>query len=220
MLESAEKTYATEISFSRINDPGFPDLARSYNVMGSKSKEDIILFVHDDVVFLEKGWDVKIIEALSRYEVAGVCGAIDYKGGRIFDCGKDGWAGKIAGVVDGKEVVKVFKEVDGLVPADAVDGCFMAVKASHFNKFDEQFDGIFFYDIDYCLRSKCCIVDLLISHNKPEKYYGKYPADIKLIGEYWDKFHSKHGLTPSPIGNQVCKAMLLKEYQCRQLLNV
>src|SRR5260221_8836571 len=188
--------------------------------MGSKSKADILLFVHDDIVFLEYGWDVKLIEALSKYEVAGVCGSVGYTGGKIFDSGK--LAGKIVGLIEGQEVVKVVGDVNGHVEVTALDGCFLAINSSHFNthKFDEYFDGIFFYDIDYCLRSKCCVVDILVEHSKPPKYYGKYPSDLKPIENYWDKFHLKHGLTPSPERNKVCKAMLLKDYQNPILRNM
>lgn len=214
MIESAVKTAVTPIRYSWAKDTGLPNLAATYNRLGEKSEADILVFCHDDIEFIEDGWDARLIEALCDYDVAGVCGTVDYRGGRLFDAGNDKCIGKLGGIVDGKEAVRSFGKVDGVAPAMAVDGCFMAVRVSHFAKckFDETFDELFFYDIDYCLRSKCCVVDILVSHNKPDKYRGIYPSEMKPIGHYWDRFHQKHELKPQPPGDQTIKAFHLKEY--------
>ncbi len=215
MVATAKSTARKEISFRSLKGDESIKIARSYNQMGSESKADILLFVHDDIEFLSNGWDVKLEEALKEYDTAGVIGAWEYNGGRVFDAGIPKCLGKIVSNVEGERWVKVLDEVNGPSPAMVVDGCFLAVTKEHFNKhkFDEQFDELFFWDLDYCLESRCCVVDILVAHIKPPKYYGKYPPNLKPITNYWDKFHAKHGLTPQPQKNQVCNAIKLAKYE-------
>lgn len=215
LLKSIMKTCVTGYNITTEDDDGQPKLAESYNRLAGDSKHDVLVFVHDDIEFLEKGWDAKIIEALQQYDVAGVVGALDYKGGRIFDGPKNNWVGKFSSTVDDVKAVKLFSSVSFPIGASVVDGMFMAVRGDHFKKvkFDEAFDGLFFYDLDYCLRSKVCVADVLLFHGKPEKYWGKYPADMKPIEAYWDKFHEKHGLDNNiKAGDQSCFATPLSNY--------
>jgi len=214
MLASVARTASGFVSFSRVDDPGLPHLAEAYNDLGANSTADILLFVHDDIEFIENEWDKKIEQALETYDVAGICGMTEYNGGRLFDSGIDKAVGKIGCIVDAESAVKVFRGIYRTAPVKVVDGCFMAVKASHFktHKFDQQFDEIFFYDMDYCLDAKCCVVDTLVSHTKPKKYYGKYPENIKPIEHYWDAFHQKHNLKPVFKTNQHCTAIRMGAY--------
>src|SRR5579863_8624101 len=89
MIISARKTAMTEIGFRVVKDEGLPRLAKAYNLMASRSKADILLFVHDDVEFISSAWDTKLIEALGDFDVAGVCGTTRYTGGRLFNTGLD-----------------------------------------------------------------------------------------------------------------------------------
>ena len=217
MAASAKKTASVaSLGFITQADDGLPHLAAAYNRMAAQSDAEIVLFVHDDVHFMEPGWDGKLIEALlSGFDVAGVVGSREYSGGRIFDSGNRHGAGKFVCQEDGIQHVKLLGPCKSVEPVAVIDGMFMAVKKSHWQvcRFDEQFDELFFYDLDYCLRSRCCVVDTLIAHEKPKEHFGKYPEHMKPIEHYWAAFHDKHSLSHSaPIENQVCHKMTLPDF--------
>lgn len=216
MMFSARETSYGDIRFLSSLDNGQPKLAESYNLMGSISTADILLFVHDDVIFLSHGWDRKIREAFKfGFNVAGAVGSQKYEGGMIFDAGKQYSAGKVVGRVDGKRVVKLMDNQAEIEPVKVVDGMFLAVERKHFLKtgFDQQFDGLFYYDIDLCLRSNCCVVDILIAHEKPDNLKGSYPKDMKPMEDYVQDFNKKHGFNSDfPIGDQRCDSIEYADY--------
>lgn len=215
MQASARATAKGPIMFTATMDDGQPKLAESYNILGATSMADILLFVHDDVVFLSEGWDDKVRDAIALgFNVVGVCGSKEYNGGMIFDAGTSASAGKVAGIVDGKRVVKLMAHRSEIEPVKVVDGLFMAVSRDHFCRtgFDESFDGLFFYDVDFCLASNCAVIDILVSHEKPDHLRGVYPADLKPMSDYEPLFNSKHGFGVAPIGDQKCESMLLEDY--------
>jgi len=216
MKNSATKTASGDIRFSAAFDDGQPKLAESYNLLGSMSDADILLFVHDDVIFLSNGWDKKIEDAIRLgFNVVGVVGSQKYEGGLIFDAGRQYSSGKLAYLQDGKRRVKLMANRCEIEPVKVVDGLFMAVAADHFKKtgFDWQFDGLFYYDVDLCLRSNCAVADILVSHEKPSDLYGKYPADMKPRDAYADAFNAKHGFKGEPpIGDQSCQQVAYEDY--------
>ena len=216
MQESARATARGPIMFSASHDDGRPAVAATYNFLGATSVADILLFVHDDVVFLSKGWDDKIRDAIGLgFNVVGVVGSKEYDGGMIFDAGRQYSAGKIVGLKDGKRIVRVFHHKAEIEPVKVVDGLFMAVDLEHFVKtgFDADFDGLFFYDTDFCLRSNCVVADILVSHEKPDHLRGAYPPNMRPITDYAPAFNAKHGFKADPpIGDQRCDSIPLDDY--------
>ena len=217
MQESAKATASGPTKFSTMLDDGQPRLAQSYNLLGAISDADILLFVHDDVIFLSDGWDERIKDAFRLgFNVVGAVGSQRYGGGMIFDSGKRYSAGKVVGRVDGKRVVKLMEHRSDVEPVMVVDGMFMAVDRRHFvkvNGFDDQFDGLFYYDVDLCLRSRCCVVDVLIAHEKPDHLRGVYPPDMRPMEAYTFAFNKKHGFGHDlQIGDQRCDTMEYADY--------
>lgn len=216
MVNSAKETAVGDIRFSSAFNDGMPKLAESYNFLGALAKGDILLFVHDDVIFLSPGWDKKIVQAMEiGFNVVGVVGSQKYEGGMIFDSGSSYSCGKVCNIQDGKRVVKLMQHRSDLEPVAVVDGMFMAVEASHFAKtgFDWQFDGLFYYDMDFCLRSNCAVADILVSHEKPDELRGKYPEGMKPMGHYAPIFNKKHGFKGEPaIGDQRCDSIPYEDY--------
>ena len=216
MMDSALSTFMVDApGFKYEYDDGQPRIAKTYNRLGKSSKADILVFAHDDIEFLSPGWDSVIIEALSDgVDVVGVVGMEKYNGGKFMGSFPEGAVGKWVTLIDGKKNVKSLNPKSG--PVRVVDGMLMAMTREHFIKilFDEQFDGLFFYDLDFCLRSRCAVVDILVGHNKPEQYYGKYPSDMNPIGDYWDRFHDKHGLDKNTKSIPVpCVAVKAESYR-------
>ena len=203
MKESAINNSSLPLEFlSEVDEIGQPEVAKTYNRMGARAKSDYLVFVHDDVVFLEQGWDSKLIEVFegTDADIVGVVGTDKYTGGTLFRSGFPHTKGKYVTLDDkGEKIVKVSSPaLNG--PVVAVDHFFMAVRSKFFdaNKFDEQFDGLFFSDIDYCLRSKrVYLADILLGHYKPLELRGKYPEGMKSLHDFSDKFHAKHYLEAS-----------------------
>lgn len=215
MQESARATAKGPIMFTMAMDDGQPRVAESYNLLGVTSMADILLFVHDDVVFLSEGWDEKIKDALSLgFDVVGVVGSKKYEGGMVFDAGREFSAGRIACLREGKRMVRIMNHLSEVEPVKVVDGVFLATTRDHFGRtgFDQQFDGLFFYDMDYCLRSNCAVVDILISHEKPAHLFGDYPKDMRPMSDYEPLFNRKHGFGVAPIGDQRCQMVALEDY--------
>ena len=216
MKESAQATASGPIRFLAAFDDGQPKIAESYNLLAATSSADVLLFVHDDVIFLSKGWDEKIMDAVSLgFNLIGAVGSQEYRGGMVFDAGRKYAAGKCVGNVDGKRVVKLMQNRSEVELVKVVDGMFMAVEAGHFKRtgFDWAFDGLFYYDLDLCLRSKCAVVDILVAHEKPPHIWGKYPEGMKPIEHYAPIFNAKHGFkSDPPIGDQSCRSIPYEDY--------
>lgn len=216
MQESAKETASGPIQFAATLDDGSPKLAESYNLLASASTAEILLFVHDDVIFLSHGWDDKIREAIRLgFNVIGAVGTQKYDGGLIFDSGKQYSVGKCVYRQGGKRMVKLMANRSEIEPVKVIDGMLMAVDAKHFKKtgFDWDFDGLFYYDVDFCLRSNCAVVDILVAHEKPAHLWGKYPENMKQAEHYRDKFNAKHGFKADPpIGDQRCDQVVYEDY--------
>ena len=216
MQDTARAMASGPVMFTAAFDDGQPRIAESYNLIGITSMADTLLFVHDDVVFLSEGWDDKIKDALALgFDVVGVVGSKEYNGGMVFDAGREHSTGRVCGLKDGKRTVRIFEHRAEIEPVKVVDGLFMAMTRQHFIKtqFDESFDGLFFYDTDFCLRSNCAVVDILVSHEKPDHLRGVYPEGLRPITDYATKLNAKYGFPAiTPIGDQKCEAVLLEDY--------
>lgn len=216
MCKSARATTSGGLGFIFEDDDGSPKLAESYNRMGARSKADILLFVHDDVIFIDQDWDKKLVEGFDLgFDVLGVSGSKNYEGGTVFQSGREHAAGKYSAIVDGKRVVRLMFNDDSIEPVKVLDGMFLATTREHFrdNRFDEKLGGLFFYDLDYCLRSRRATVDILVSHEKPNDLRGKYPDDMKPQEFYEPYFLEKHSLFANyPTGDQRVDTVLLTDY--------
>lgn len=201
------KTYSSG-ALEFLNEPdqdGQPRISETYNRLGSKALGEILLFCHDDIEFIEDGWDAKIIEffAETDFDVAGVVGVDKYEGGLLVQSGHPHCFGKFVNRAGDDLRVNIYGPRVSKKMA-AVDGMFMAVRRSYFDahKFDENLNGLFFYDIDYCLGANVGIVDLMVAHYKPADRFGKYPKDMRPMSDFEPYFYAKHGISPvSRIGD-------------------
>ena len=212
MIESAlETAYGPFNSLSEIDTEHMPHCAETYNRLVKESKGDIFCFVEDDVEFLSPDWDRVVEEVFAEYDpdILGVVGSRAYNGGGYFDAGSAYSEGLICGNHEGETHVRILGEKKRFVPVKVIDGMLMFVKREFFEKepFDEKnFDELFYYDTDLCLRSGNVGVtsDILVKHSKPPEFYGKYPDAMKPVEMYDPILEDKHRLFRRPRGNQVC----------------
>ena len=182
-------------------------LSEIYNSMlpPEKVEYDIIVFIHDDIEFLKRGWGREILRLFNEHEDYGIIGVA---GSAQFDKNGAWWQyekkyGQVLHRHDGKSWLTAFSPLldKDLQDVCVIDGLFMAVHRKRITKhFDEntKFD---YYDITFCLdnyldgKTKIGVTtNIRVAHNSigqmregwyttreyvNEKYKDVYPIDIE-----------------------------------------
>ena len=140
-------------------------LAACYNDAISRvNAQDVLVFVHDDVLIVDLFWPDTIIAGFQKFDIVGVAGNrrrlplqtrwdfVDERGTRDFPSNLSGVVGQ------GREFpcdVSVFGPPER--DCKLLDGVFLAVKKATLDnsdlKFDEAF-GFHFYDLDFCRQAE------------------------------------------------------------------
>ena len=190
-----------------INQDGV-GLTQIYEDMIKSDKVDsnVIIFIHDDIEFLKKGWGAEILRLFNKHKDYGIIGVA---GSAQFDENGAWWQynkkyGQVLHRHDGKSWLTAFSPLldHDLQEVCVIDGLFMAVHKKRISKnFDSEVKGFNFYDIDFCLanyidgKTKIGVTtNIRIAHNsvgemKPEwytnrdqineKYKDYYPIDLE-----------------------------------------
>ena len=157
-VKHVEKMFShpkTEILF--YENEGEYSLTQLYNVGLRDSVNDIVVFMHDDLILETPNMTpkiVKLFEKHSDYGIIGVAGTDKLTSGRWWD-NKDNMYGVVGHIHEGKRHVNhyskgVFNDV--LKDVVIVDGLFFAVHKGRIKKnFNEEFGGFHFYDISFCV---------------------------------------------------------------------
>ncbi|MEH6875608.1 MAG: tetratricopeptide repeat protein [Candidatus Competibacter sp.] len=133
-------------------------LAELYNKGLQESKYDIVVFIHDDVIFNNSGWGYALVRQFwdSDYGILGVAGTSDL----VFE-EKDivgswwflhhGKVGKIKYNINNKSWDDIFSNSYKLpIQVVCLDGVFLAVDKRKLQRpFDERFKGFHYYDISF-----------------------------------------------------------------------
>ena len=189
-----------------INQDGV-GLTQIYEDMLKSDKVDnnVIVFIHDDIEFLKKGWGAEILRLFNEHKDYGIIGVA---GSAQFDENGAWWQykkkyGQVLHRHNGKSWLTAFSPLldHDLQEVCVIDGLFMAVHKKRISKsFDPEVKGFNFYDIDFCLanyidgKTKIGVTtNIRIAHNsvgemKPEwytnrdqineKYKDYYPIDL------------------------------------------
>lgn len=140
-----------------INQDGI-GLTQIYEGIINSEKVDnnVIVFIHDDIEFLKKGWGMEILRLFNEHEDYGIIGVA---GSSEFDKNAAWWQyekkyGQVLHRHDGKSWLSAFSPLltKDLQEVCVIDGLFMAVHKKRISKnFDPNIKGFNFYDIDFCL---------------------------------------------------------------------
>lgn len=153
-----------------VND-GTHSLAEAYNIALAESKHQILVCVHDDV-YLEKGWDMKILAHFqeSEYGILGVAGTTNltvngkwwespqHMVGNVwhFNSTKNKW-------YESKYSEKLYNNIAKVA---CVDGVFIAINKLKIKEgFDETYEGFHFYDVPFCVNNYHKGVDIGVITN-------------------------------------------------------
>lgn len=181
-------------------------LSEIYQTMLSpeKCEYDIIVFVHDDVEFLRKGWGAEVLRLFNEHEDYGIIGVA---GSAQFDSNGAWWQydkkyGQVLHRHEGKSWLTSFSPLleKDLQEVCVIDGLFMAVHRKRITKGFDTKVSFDFYDIvftiDNYLDGKTKIgvtTNIRLAHNSigqmregwyvareyaNEKYKEFYPIDV------------------------------------------
>lgn len=135
------------VSISKI----YADLLTSPDV-----KSNIIVFVHDDIEFLKKGWGQEVLRLFNEHKDYGIIGVA---GSAQFDAGAAWWNyekkfGQVLHRAEGNSWLTAFSPLldKDLQDVLVIDGLFMAVHKKRIKEnFSKELEGFDFYDIYFCL---------------------------------------------------------------------
>jgi len=182
-IEHIKETCDCDAHVYMIHNPDGISISKIYADMMSSQELDtnVLVFIHDDVEFLKKGWGKEILRLFNEHKDYGIIGVA---GAAQFD-EKGAWwnyekkYGQVLHRNEGKSWLTAFSPLleKDLQQVVVIDGLFMAV---HRNRIAENFsrdlDGFDFYDINFCLSNyvakKCKIgvtTNIRMAHNSVGK---------------------------------------------------
>lgn len=131
-------------------------LSQLYNKGLSESKNDIIVFMHDDIIIETPSITRKIIKLFQNnpeYGIIGLAGTDTLVSGMWWEK-RDRMFGQVKHQHEGRTWKNSYSGGfgDNLKEVVCVDGLFFAVHKKRLKeKFDEEFNGFHFYDIPFCI---------------------------------------------------------------------
>jgi hypothetical protein len=136
---------------------GKMSLTQVYNKGLKESVNDIVVFIHDDLILETPNMTpkvVKLFEKHPQYGIIGIAGTDNLTSGRWWDNRKNMY-GVVGHIHEGKRHVNYYSKGvfnDELKDVVVVDGLFFMVRKSLLKKeFNEEFKGFHFYDISFCV---------------------------------------------------------------------
>lgn len=185
------------------------DFAHMNNLAASRSTAPYLLFMNDDVVLHQPGWDQGIAATLARPEI-GVAGAIlQYPDGAVQH------AGVVVGMGDAAGHCGRFQKTSELWPwlwmsrdVSAVTGAMLGIRSDLFRQmggFDEAFP-INYNDVDLCLRVRkaglgvlCLNLGKIVHRESQTRIAGTRHPEREALYQRWapvlsqpDEFYSRH----------------------------
>ena len=162
-------------------------LTELYNKGLKESKNDIVIFCHDDIIFNKPKWGKKILSHFndSDFGILGIAGTTHLsETGRWWDDNT-----KMMGIVKHSNEGKTWESKycrnfnNKILESVIVDGLFICVNKNQIKKeFNENVKGFHFYDIDFCFNNHLngvkvgVIFDVKVTH-----------LSIGMTNDEWEK---------------------------------
>jgi hypothetical protein len=138
---------------------GEKSLTQIYNLGLKDSENDIVVFMHDDLILETPNMTPKIVKMFEKhtdYGIIGIAGTDNLTSGMWWQ-NRDNMFGIVGHIHQGKRHVNKYSKGvfnDVLKNVVVVDGLFFIVHKNRIKKeFNEQFDGFHFYDISFCVEN-------------------------------------------------------------------
>ena len=185
------------------------DFARMNNLAAAKATAPYLLFLNDDVIVHDRGWDHALVATLARPEI-GIAGAIlQYPDGTIQH------AGVVTGMGDAAGHCGRFQMSSELWPwlrmsrnVSAVTGAMLGIRSESFHRMG-GFDAMFpvnYNDVDLCLRVRetglrvvCLDLGKVVHRESQTRVGGTRHEEREALYKRWaevlaqpDEFYSPH----------------------------
>jgi hypothetical protein len=170
---------------------GQMSLTQVYNKGLKESVNNIVVFMHDDLILETPNMTPKIVKMMSshslntNYGIVGIAGTDKLTSGRWWD-NRENMFGVVGHLHEGKRHVNhyskgVFNEK--LKDVVVVDGLFFMVHKSRLKKdFNEEFMGFHFYDISFCVENYMEGVRIGVTTK-----FGITHKSIGMVNKQWEK---------------------------------
>ncbi len=183
----------------------------AYNQGVESAKGDILVFIHDDIVFKTLDWGQIVTKYLENKQV-GIIGVV---GGHILDETSFSWtssgyySGQVIQVTNGIQTLFNHNEANLGNQTVSLDGMFLAMRRQLFDKQilkwdSDTYSGFHFYDLDICLQAvlngyQVQVVPILLEHHSPGAFNQSFYDNCITFHEKWDSKLPifSPGVTPS-----------------------
>jgi len=133
-------------------------LTKFYNKALKQTKNKIVVFCHNDIIFNTKNWGKKLISHFndSRFGILGVAGTTEMQSTGRWWQNPSLMLGQVKHTHEGKTWNSAYspKFGDEILESILVDGLFFAVHKDRLkNSFDEDIKGFHFYEVDFCFKN-------------------------------------------------------------------
>jgi hypothetical protein len=163
-------------------------LTQVYNKGLKESVNDIVVFMHDDLILETSNMTPKIVKLFEKhpeYGIIGIAGTDKLTSGMWWQ-NRENMFGVVGHIHEGKRHVNhyykgVFNDV--LKDVVIVDGLFFMVRKSLLKKeFNEQFEGFHFYDISFCVENQFEGVKIGLTTK-----FGVTHKSVGVTNKQWEK---------------------------------
>jgi GT2 family glycosyltransferase len=167
---------------------GEMSLTQIYNKGLKESVNDIVVFMHDDLILETSNMTPKIVKLFEKhpeYGIIGIAGTDKLTSGMWWQ-NRENMFGVVGHIHEGKRHVNhyskgVFNDV--LKDVVIVDGLFFMVRKSQLKKgFNEQFEGFHFYDISFCVENRFEGVKIGLTTK-----FGVTHKSVGVTNKQWEK---------------------------------
>ena len=167
---------------------GQMSLTQVYNKGLKESVNDIVVFMHDDLILETSNMTPKIVKLFEKhpeYGIIGIAGTDKLTSGMWWQ-NRENMFGVVGHINEGKRHVNhyskgVFNDV--LKDVVIVDGLFFMVRKSLLKKeFNEQFEGFHFYDISFCVENQFEGVKIGLTTK-----FGVTHKSVGITNKQWEK---------------------------------
>jgi hypothetical protein len=167
---------------------GEMSLTQVYNKGLKESVNDIVVFMHDDLILETSNMTPKIVKLFEKhpeYGIIGIAGTDKLTSGMWWQ-NRENMFGVVGHIHEGKRHVNhyskgVFNDV--LKDVVIVDGLFFIVRKSLLKKeFNEQFEGFHFYDISFCVENQFEGVKIGLTTK-----FGVTHKSVGITNKQWEK---------------------------------
>jgi glycosyltransferase involved in cell wall biosynthesis len=179
---------------------GEKSLTQIYNLGLKESENDIVVFMHDDLILETPNMTPKIVKMFEKhtdYGIIGIAGTDNLTSGMWWQ-NRDNMFGIVGHIHQGKRHVNKYSKGvfnDVLKNVVVVDGLFFIVHKNRIKKeFNEQFDGFHFYDISFCVENHLegvkvgLTTKFEVTHKSIGEVNKKWEKNKLLFEALYDKF--------------------------------